>query len=102
MYKIGVLGDRDTVMPFLAAGFCVYEADSATEAEKKLKLAVRDGCAIVFVQPAIAQEISEAIDKYASSPTPAVIPLPEAGGGYGMDILKRALERAVGADILSN
>lgn len=99
MYKIGVLGERESVMPFLAAGFSLYEATSAEEAEKKLASAANDGCAIIFVQPTIAKQISQAIDKYAFMPTPAVIPLPEAGGGCGAEILKRAVERAVGADI---
>ena len=101
MYKIGVLGAREAVLPFLSAGLCVYEADSASVAASQLKAAVSDGCAIIFVTPDIAKAIPEAIDKYAFAPTPAVIPLPEEGGGYGMAILTRAVERAVGADILS-
>lgn len=102
MYKIGVVGQRDRVMCFMAAGFSVYPAEDAAEAAKALTSAAGDGCAIIYIVPDLAGEISEEIKKYAGSPVPAVIPLPEAGGGYGITQLKGAVERAVGADIIFN
>lgn len=102
MYKIGVVGQRDRVMCFMAAGFSVYSAENAHEASKMLTAAKNDGCAVIFIVPDLAGEIAEDIKKYASSPIPAVIPLPEEGGGYGITQLKGAVERAVGADIIFN
>ncbi len=100
MYKIGVIGDGDRVRCFMAAGFSVYEADDAVSASKKLKAAKNDGCAVIYITPELARELSEEIKKYSSETIPAIIPLPEAGGGYGMTQLKDAVERAVGADII--
>ena len=102
MYKIGVIGERDRVMCFMAAGFSVYEADSAETAAEKLKAATNDGCAVIFITPDLAELIAGDIKKLSSQTLPAVIPLPEEGGGYGITQLKGAVERAVGADIIFN
>ncbi len=102
MYKIGVIGQRDRVMCFMAAGFSVYSAENAEEAAKMLTTAKNDACAVIYIVPDLAGEIAEEIKKYASSTVPAVIPLPEAGGGYGISQLKGAVERAVGTDIIFN
>ena len=34
MYKIGIIGDRDTVLGFMALGFVVEDVSSAEEAGK--------------------------------------------------------------------
>ena len=96
MYKIGIVGPRERVMCFMAAGFTVYEAGDA----ESLRRAADDGCAVIYVVPSLATEIAGEIARYANRPIPAVIPLPEAGGGYGITQMRSAVERAVGADII--
>ena len=66
----------------------------------RFQAAKNDGCAVIYIVPSIAQLIPEEIAKYSGETVPAVIPLPEAGGGYGITQLKSAVERAVGADII--
>lgn len=100
MYKIGVIGNGDRVRCFMAAGFSVYEANDAQSCSKKLKAAKNDGCAVIYITPELAKEIPDEIKKYSGEVIPAIIPLPEKGGGYGMTQLKDAVERAVGADII--
>ncbi|MBE6713923.1 MAG: V-type ATP synthase subunit F [Ruminococcaceae bacterium] len=100
MYKIGVIGDAKKVLCFMAAGFCVYEAKDPTEGARMLKKAKNDGCAVIYVYPDLAAEMAEDIKKYADSTIPAIIPLPQKGGGYGITQLRGAVERAVGADII--
>lgn len=100
MYKIGIIGQRERVMCFMAAGFSIYEAADALQAADSLKAAKNDGCAVIYIVPSVAQLIPEEIAKYSGETVPAIIPLPEAGGGYGITQLKSAVERAVGADII--
>lgn len=100
MYKIGVIGPADRVMCFKAAGFEIYDARTAEEAEAALKTARKADCAIIYIVPDLAEQIAESIKRLAKDTLPAVIPLPEAGGGYGITQLKGAVERAVGADII--
>ena len=49
-----------------------------------------------------AAQLEEELARYRSLPVPAIVSLPgqEGATGYGMNSLRRAVERAVGADIL--
>lgn len=103
MYKIGIIGDRDTVLGFMALGFSVSDVSGAEEAAKTLHTLVRSNeYAVIFVTENYAEQIREDIDQYKDMPLPAIISIPGEGGstGYGMNLIRSAVERAVGADIL--
>jgi len=104
LYKIAVVGDKESVIGFRAVGFSVFIADGASEAEKIIN-SVADtdsGFAIIFLVEDYAAKLSHVLSKYASAPTPAIISIPGRNGsaGFGMGQVKKAVERAVGADIL--
>ncbi|MBR6794918.1 MAG: V-type ATP synthase subunit F [Clostridia bacterium] len=102
--RVGIIGDRESVLGFMALGYTVCEASDAETARKALReLAQDESFGIIFITEALAPELTEEIDRYKDSPLPAIITIPTAGGagkGYGMHALHRAVERAVGADIL--
>lgn len=103
MYKIGIIGERDSVMGFMAIGFAVHEATCAEAAAKILHtIAKDDAYAIIFVVENFAKDMAEDIARYKDVPLPAVISIPGRAGsdGSGMAAIKSAVERAVGADIL--
>ncbi len=103
MSKICIIGDRDSVIGFMAVGFSVHEADSAKAAGEILRTLAKDEeNAIIFISENYAIEIDDIISKYKSQPIPAIIPIPSREGscGYGMESIKRASERALGANIL--
>ncbi len=103
MYKVGIIGDRDSVLGFLALGFAVHEVQSAEEAEDMLRTLVKSGeYASIFITEDIAVAIEEERAKYKDMPLPAITVIPGSNGGhgYGMASIKSAVERAVGADIL--
>lgn len=103
MYKIGIIGDRDTVLGFMALGFAVEDVNSAEEAAKKLHVMAKSGdYAVIFITENYAMQIEEDMNRYKEMPLPAVISIPGQGGsaGYGMNHIRSAVERAVGADIL--
>lgn len=103
MYKIGIIGDRDSVLGFMALGFAVHEVSKSDEAAEKLHSLVKSGeYAVIFVTEDLAIDIEEDIAKYKDAPLPAITVIPGANGstGYGMANIKSAVERAVGADIL--
>lgn len=103
MSKICIIGDRDSVIGFMAVGFSVYEAKNSQTAGEILKsLAKDEENAIIFIVENYAKEIEDLISKYKDKPIPAIIPIPsrEGSSGYGMESIKRASERALGADIL--
>ena len=103
MYKIGIIGDRDSVLGFMALGYAVHEVQNSNDAAQKLHSLVKsEEYAVIFVTEDIAVEIEEDIEKYKDRPLPAitVVPGSRGGTGYGMANIKSAVERAVGADIL--
>lgn len=103
MYKIGIIGDRDSVLGFMALGFAVFDVSSGDEARIKLRNAVKSGeFAVLFVTEGVAKQIEDEIDKYKDMPLPAIVSVPGRDGstGYGMENIRNAALRAVGADIL--
>lgn len=102
MYKIGVIGDRDSVLGFMAVGFSVKIAENATEASEALRAFSGDGCAAVFITEELAAQITDTIALFKDKTLPAIVMIPSKNGstGLGMTNIKKSVERAVGADIL--
>lgn len=103
MYKIAVLGDRESVMGFKALGLEVHSAETAEEARKTLHRLARDGeTAIIYLTEQYAAQMQDEVAKYKDQVIPAIILIPGKAGslGIGMKNITDSVERAVGADIL--
>jgi len=103
MYKIAVIGDRESVLSFMALGFSVHEVENSDEAASILNsLAKSEKYAIIYITEQYAMQIEAEIAKYKDLSLPAIICIPNQNGttGYGMANVKKAVERAVGTDIL--
>ena len=103
MYKIGVIGDKQSVMGFKAVGLNVFDCSSKEEARSTLKSIV-DEFAIIYITESLYDELKETIYEYNEKRLPAIIPIPSMKGktGIGIENIKKAVEKAVGADILFN
>lgn len=101
MYKIAVLGDRDSVLGFKALGLDVVFAEDADTARHTLHRLAKENYAVIYITEQLAQLISGEVDRYKDAVTPAVILIPGKTGslGLGQAALQSAVERAVGADI---
>lgn len=102
MYRIGVIGDKDSILGFKAVGFDVFEAQGAEDAAKALHAAASRDYAVIYITEQMAVEIIDDIDQYKEAQCPAIIPIPGNAGptGLGMMNVKKSVERAIGADIL--
>ena len=102
-YKIGIIGNRDAVLGFMALGFSVHEVTSVVEAAKELHAMARSQeYGVIFLTEDYAARMEEETARYRDLPLPAIVSIPAPGGstGYGMSNLRQAVERAVGVDIL--
>ena len=101
MYKIAVLGDRDSVLGFKALGLDTYFVETTDEARHTLHWLAKEDYAIIYVTEQLAANLSADIARYKTEVTPAVILIPGKTGslGIGAQALQSAVERAVGADI---
>lgn len=101
-YKIAVLGDRDSVLGFQALGLTVCPAETPEEAKTVLHRLAKENYAVVYLTEQYAQSMEAELDRYKDRLTPAIILIPGKEGslGIGLTNVKKAVERAVGADIL--
>lgn len=102
MYKLAVIGDRDSVLGFRALGFEVFISEGLESAAEILDSLAEKDYAIIYITEQLMTGLGEVISKYDDRPVPAIIPIPGKAGttGIGMKNVHKAVERAVGADIL--
>lgn len=102
MSRVAVLGERDAVLGFQASGAVVFCADSPDEAKAALEQVLKDGYAILLVTENIAEALKAELAPLYDRPEPVITVLPDARKpkGQAMELLRRRVERAVGANIL--
>lgn len=101
-YKIGVIGNRDAVLPFRMIGFQTFPVNQAQEAINQLRKLAKNDYGIVYLTEDIAAEIPDTIAYYDSQVTPALILIPTHKGttGLGLQRVQDNVEKAVGQNIL--
>ena len=102
MYKIAVLGDRDSIYGFAAVGLDVFPVTHQDEAAKLLRDLSEADYAVVYITEALAEKIPGELERYKEQRLPAIIPIPGVSGNTGMGIraVKKFVEQAVGSDII--
>ena len=90
MYKIGVVGRREKILCYMAAGFEIYGADTVSDAEECIRKAKTDNCKIIYITDEFAENVSD----------PSVIPLPEKNALFGYKRMSEATVKAIGSDII--
>ncbi len=103
MYKIAVIGKKDSVLGFKAVGLDVFFTDHLVLSDLIDDLAKKQ-YAIIYVTEEVFEKIRDSIADYHDEIIPAIIPIPSNKGskGIGMKNIKDAAEKAIGADILFN
>lgn len=104
MYKIAVMGDRDSIYGFAALGLDIHPTADPVEAAKKLRRLAESGYAVIYITEALAAALEPEIERYRTQFVPAIIPIPGVSGntGAGMAHVRKSVERAVGSDIIFN
>lgn len=102
MRKVSVMGDYDSIYGFSALGIDIYPVKEKDEAKATLKKLVLGDYAIIYVVESVAADLTEEIDKYKESISPAIIQIPGISGNTGAGVagVKSFVEQAVGSDIL--
>lgn len=102
MYKIGVVGDKDSVLAFKAIGIDVYPVVEIDEARKTVDRMARDKYAVIFVTEQIAKDLTDTIARYDKQVLPAIILIPSNQGSLeiGVQKIRDNTEKAVGMNIL--
>lgn len=102
MYRIGVVGDKDSVLAFKSTGIDVYDVADCVEAKVTVDKMAKERYAVIFITEQVAKEINETIERYNRETLPAIILIPSNQGSLniGMQRIKDNVEKAVGVNIL--
>lgn len=101
-YRIAAVGDWESVMGFRALGLDTYPVSGVPEAKEKVRELAKTDCAVIYLTEQLAQGMDDVLSRYKDELRPAIILIPGRQGslGIGRNNIQRAIERAVGADIL--
>ena len=102
MYKIAVIGDRDSIYGFASLGLSVYPCDDSEDSMSIIKNLVKNNFGIIYITENLYNDLGESLDRYREMTVPAIIPIPGLNGntGVGMSEVSRFIEKAVGSDII--
>ena len=104
MYKIAVMGDRDSIYGFASVGLDIFPVDVSdhSAAGKQLRYLADGSYAVIYVTEALYIQLEKEIDIYREKPLPAILPIPGVYGniGIGTAQVRKSVEQAVGSDIL--
>lgn len=101
--KIAIIGDGDSITVFKAAGVAAFAAEDEVRAKEALRKAARE-YQIIFLTEELYKPLEEFLKRFDEQPYPVVLSIPSKNGstGHGAQLLKNAMERALGVDILFN
>ncbi len=104
MHKVAAMGDRDSITGFSSIGLDIFPEDSLDNPGKALQNLVDSGYAVIYITEALAAKLETVIDRYREKQLPVIIPIPGVSGneGIGMKSISKAVEKAVGFDILAD
>ena len=102
MYKIAVIGDKDSVLAFKVLGLEVFTVIDSQEARKRIDEIAKQEYGIIFITEQLAKEIPDTIQRYYRELVPAIILIPNNKGSLniGLENINRNVEKAIGSNIL--
>ncbi|MBO0481578.1 V-type ATP synthase subunit F [Candidatus Enterococcus courvalinii] len=101
-HKIGVIGDKASVLPFQLVGFDVhFETDSKKVRQLVEKMAKED-YGVIYITEQCVTSIPEVIARYQEQLMPAIVLIPNYQGTekIGITEIQNNVEKAVGQNIL--
>ena len=102
MYKIALIGNRDTILGFKLLGVSLFPTNKKDEAVEILNKLVKEQYAVVFVTEEIACQIVEEIEIFQKTffAGISIITGKSEKKHLGQKILRKNIEKAIGTDIL--
>lgn len=102
MRKIGVIGDKDSVLGFRALGLDVFIPENDIDVRKTIERLAAENYGIIFITEQMATRAIETINRFNGEVTPAIIMIPSNQGtlDIGSDRIVKSVEKALGSNIL--
>ena len=97
--RIAVIGRKDTVVAFQAAGLAVFPVEPGPEVAGEVERIVTAGHQVIFFTEDLFPFLGGLLERYRKAATPCLVALPLGGAQQSVARLKKVVKRAVGADI---
>jgi len=97
---LAIVGQKETIMPFLATGAKVVYVKKG-ECVKIVEELIEQGIKIIFFTEEFIDELSEILLNYRTETIPCLIPIPTGRGKTKLAIerIRGVIKKAVGADV---
>lgn len=108
MYKLAVVGDKDSIISFKVLGIDIYpieyvddEEEMSVRVKKVIEHLVAKEYGIIFITEEYAKSSSEVIDRYKAMTLPIITLIPSNRGSLdiGMAKIDENIEKAIGTNI---
>ena len=103
MFKVAIIGDKTSVLGFKALGVDTYPLEKPEDGREIWFQIKEENYGVIFVTEPVYKVMEDLFGEAAEQITPAVTIIPATTGitGLGMERIRKTIEKAVGADILS-
>ncbi len=97
---LAIVGQRETIMPFLATGAKVVYVKKG-ECVKVVEDLIREGIKIILFTEEFIDELHDVLLRYRTETIPCLIPIPTGRGKTKLAIerIRGVIKKAVGADV---
>lgn len=99
--KTAIIGDGDSVLAFKAVGVDAFSVSDFSQARDLIKKIAKD-YKIIFITDVLIKDLQDVVKKYLTVPYPVIISVPSKAGsnGYGMETIKKNMEKALGTNVV--
>ena len=101
MYKIAVVGDKESIFGFSAIGMDIYPAYEEDEIKNIIPKLIEENYAIIYITENVSIKAEKYLEKLKKNKIPAIVTIPSNTGttGYGEKRIKDMVQKAVGIEI---
>ena len=101
MYKIAVVGDKESILGFSAIGMDMYPAYVEEDIKKIIPKLIEENYAIIYITENVSIKAEKYLEKLKVNKIPAIVTIPNNSGslGYGGKRIKEMVQKAVGIEI---
>lgn len=101
MYKIAVIGDKESILGFSAIGIDVFPVYEAQEAKNTIKSLQEKDYEIIYITEKLSLLIEDELEKYRVQSSPNIVTIPGNTGSMkiGAKQVKEYVKKAIGIDI---
>ena len=101
MYKIAVVGDKESILGFSAIGMDIYPIYDENELKELIPKLIENEYAIIYITENIYIESKEFIEKVNKNKIPAIVTIPRTSKNekIGQKRIKDMVTKAIGMEI---